>query len=629
MGMTGEQAYVLAKKLIEAGGGGGGTVNAYTKTQTDNLLIQKVDKEAGKGLFSGSYKDLSDTPTIPSKTSELQNDSVYQTAEQVNSAVNELLAENLIDSITYQSYNVLDLKDVAETTKNGVTMTVLDEVITLNGTATANTDLNLSSNYLDDGTYTFAYEILEGSFDGKIKYGYQSSAYVDILTTGKTVAITSHNRTKIRVDIGTVCDNLKIHLWAVAGEEYKDWQTYGEWTEKELKKNIKIPRLDEVEKHAFDSNVHISAIEKEYLSSVVNTDTTFDEEIEDTVSKTFDNSNGQCLRFAYISDTHTYPNYDEEDSSTKQYKAEIEHIKAVNDSIPFDFLLHCGDFVNTQWLWKEHTTTDRDYQKLVHDCCNELCNSGIKNIFTTMGNHDGGFIPNESGTGTEYSSFKANFRATQQQNTNSVKVVRYGINPYYYIDYENLKLRCLFIATDIDSLTSDYKGIDYNEALWLKNTLASLPDDYNVLMFGHIPLNRWYTKNSGAGSTQAFIDICNGFCNHTTVDLSGDKLDCDFTGKSGKILAYICGHYHGDSIVLPYDEHSVLQFPEVTIASGSYLGTGVITTGDWYDLADAPSDRTYGTINQDAWDSVVYNKTENKIYFTRFGAGNDRVLELS
>ena len=82
MGMTGEQAYVLAKKLIEAGGGGGGTVDAYTKTQTDNLLKGKVDKEVGKGLFSGSYNDLTDAPTIPSKTSELQNDSGYLTEHQ-------------------------------------------------------------------------------------------------------------------------------------------------------------------------------------------------------------------------------------------------------------------------------------------------------------------------------------------------------------------------------------------------------------------------------------------------------------------------------------------------------------------------------------------------------------------
>ena len=108
MGMTGEQAYVLAKKLIEAGGGGGGTVDAYTKTQTNNLLIQKVDKEAGKGLFSGSYNDLSDTPTIPTKTSELQNDSDYQTAEQVNKLLDK---KNLIEVVEIDGKNLVNLND--------------------------------------------------------------------------------------------------------------------------------------------------------------------------------------------------------------------------------------------------------------------------------------------------------------------------------------------------------------------------------------------------------------------------------------------------------------------------------------------------------------------------------------
>ena len=96
MGMTGEQAYALAKKLIESSGGGGGTVDAYTKAQTDNLLIQKVDKEDGKGLFSGSYNDLVDTPTIPTKTSELQNDSGYMTEQAVSDEVNELNS-NLVE----------------------------------------------------------------------------------------------------------------------------------------------------------------------------------------------------------------------------------------------------------------------------------------------------------------------------------------------------------------------------------------------------------------------------------------------------------------------------------------------------------------------------------------------------
>ena len=34
---------------------GGGTVDAYTKKQTDNLLLNKVDKVDGKGLSTNDY----------------------------------------------------------------------------------------------------------------------------------------------------------------------------------------------------------------------------------------------------------------------------------------------------------------------------------------------------------------------------------------------------------------------------------------------------------------------------------------------------------------------------------------------------------------------------------------------
>ena len=47
-----------------------------------NSLDNKVDKETGKGLFSGNYNDLSNKPTIPSKTSDLTNDSNFLTSHQ-------------------------------------------------------------------------------------------------------------------------------------------------------------------------------------------------------------------------------------------------------------------------------------------------------------------------------------------------------------------------------------------------------------------------------------------------------------------------------------------------------------------------------------------------------------------
>lgn len=57
----------------------------YTKAQVDNLLSNKVDKETGKGLFSGNYNDLTNKPTIPvipTKVSAFENDAGYLTEHQ-------------------------------------------------------------------------------------------------------------------------------------------------------------------------------------------------------------------------------------------------------------------------------------------------------------------------------------------------------------------------------------------------------------------------------------------------------------------------------------------------------------------------------------------------------------------
>ena len=118
----------VAGELYAPQGGGGGTVDAYTKTQTDNLLNNKVDKEAGKGLFSGSYNDLSDAPTIPSKTSELQNDSGYLTEHQdltdyatKSDLENEVsgLKGDLADLDSQLSESIIDISNSVLYYKNG------------------------------------------------------------------------------------------------------------------------------------------------------------------------------------------------------------------------------------------------------------------------------------------------------------------------------------------------------------------------------------------------------------------------------------------------------------------------------------------------------------------------------
>ena len=43
----------------------GDTTHAPSGDAVHDALSEKVDKETGKGLFSGSYNDLTDKPTIP------------------------------------------------------------------------------------------------------------------------------------------------------------------------------------------------------------------------------------------------------------------------------------------------------------------------------------------------------------------------------------------------------------------------------------------------------------------------------------------------------------------------------------------------------------------------------------
>lgn len=61
-----------------------GSTNIYKTLSDNNLTDEMVEKinKAGESNFSGSYKDLTDKPTIPTKVSELTNDTGYLTSHQ-------------------------------------------------------------------------------------------------------------------------------------------------------------------------------------------------------------------------------------------------------------------------------------------------------------------------------------------------------------------------------------------------------------------------------------------------------------------------------------------------------------------------------------------------------------------
>ena len=136
----------IGNKLDKAGDSKDNTVTFTQESERSNITsnekhstifgkIAKWFSDLKTVAFSGSYNDLSNKPNIPTKVSELQNDSGYATDKELKKTT-ELVAINK-QTLGYGKKNLL--KNTAVThTHNGVTFTVNnDGSITANGTVTA------------------------------------------------------------------------------------------------------------------------------------------------------------------------------------------------------------------------------------------------------------------------------------------------------------------------------------------------------------------------------------------------------------------------------------------------------------------------------------------------------------
>ena len=83
------------------------------KNVLDTITQEKIDGWNNKSDFSGSYNDLSDKPTIPTKTSQLTNDSGYLTSEN-------LPDEYILPSATSSSLGGVIVGDGLSVNSNGV-----------------------------------------------------------------------------------------------------------------------------------------------------------------------------------------------------------------------------------------------------------------------------------------------------------------------------------------------------------------------------------------------------------------------------------------------------------------------------------------------------------------------------
>lgn len=172
---------------------------------------------------------------------------------------------------------------------------------------------------------------------------------------------------------------------------------------------------------------------------------------------------------------------------------------------------------------------------------------------------------------------------------------------YYYADFDDY--RFIFLNT-----SDFYYGFDNNgkliypvtvsvsreQVLWFTETVKT---DKKVIVFSHSPIR---IKGHFPDCTKGREDM-----------LHGDWLWYEMQ-KADNVIASIAGHLHYDNIV--YDG-------KIT-AIDTQSGTGVVN-GQW---DPASPRREFGTYTETAFD--VFSVTDDVIYCTRFGVGEDRIARI-
>lgn len=244
----------------------------------------------------------------------------------------------------------------------------------------------------------------------------------------------------------------------------------------------------------------------------------------------------------------------------------ITCLHKLDEEINLNGIIHLGDLSDGMLTLEE---TNDIVDKVKSDM-----NSIGKPVYITPGNHD-------------YNYFRGN------------PDLLYPEKPQYFVDYQKDNLRLIFIDSFDPKEPIRYGFTEYC-IHWLESVLYSMPKHYKAIIFSHVPpLVRLQTWTSNIRNRHLLIDVLNKYAEN--------------------ILAFLNGHTHCDHLF--NDLHNG-KFPIVAINNSKcecfldHKPNGGVTPY-----------RELGTKNQESFDIMSIDTRKRKVYFTRFGAGDDRFIE--
>ncbi len=302
----------------------------------------------------------------------------------------------------------------------------------------------------------------------------------------------------------------------------------------------------------------------------------FEDEINDTVSKL----KAECEKentqsFLLLTDSHYVVNGTWDDT--------ISLIRETDRRAGIDTIVHLGDITDGMVSRR----VNYDYVNQVKQDLFSLS----KPLYIAIGNHDTNYFKGNTERFTKEEQYWLYHSDCCDEG------VRDGHSLYYYKDFDKLNIRAVFLHS-FDECEQVRYGFSDEEVLWLQGVLQTVPENYRVLVFSHVPpLPEIHFWSKDVRNGERMVEVLESYVRE-------DSTHC--------VLGWIHGHNHADQI---YRER---VFPIISL--------GCTKTEDFKDRKPDNSvtyDRKIGEVSQELWTVLILQRDSNRMKFIRFGAGED------
>lgn len=243
----------------------------------------------------------------------------------------------------------------------------------------------------------------------------------------------------------------------------------------------------------------------------------------------------------------------------------VTAMRELGKRLPLSGIIHLGDL--TDGLLPLVST-----MKIEKQCIDDMNGLGVP-VYFVPGNHD-------------YNYFRGN------------PEIKYPSTPQYYIDESEQRLRLVFLDSFDPKEELRYGFTEYC-IHWVDAVLNMMPEDYVAIIFSHVPpIKQLHVWSDWIRNSHILMSVLDKYAD--------------------RILAYINGHSHCDHL---FNGLHNGQFPVISINCAKCE----------YFLEHKPKGavvpfRRLGDRTQESFDIMQVDTEKREIYFTRFGAGQDRAV---